>query len=40
MQYLKNIIRKMCFSGEEFQGFQEFQEIYDRMKGKRGKTYY
>ena len=31
----------MCFSGEGFnKDFQEFQEIFDRMKGKRGKTYY
>ena len=30
----------MCFSGERFnKGFQEFQEKFDRMKGKRGKTY-
>ena len=32
---------KICWSGEGFnKGFQEFQEICDRMKGKRGKTYY
>ena len=29
----------MCFSGEGFNKyFQEFQEIFDRMKGKWGKT--
>ena len=31
----------MCFSGEGFnKGFDKFQEIFDRMKGKGGKTYY
>ena len=31
----------MCFSGEGFNKyFQEFQDIFDRMKGKWGKTYY